>query len=667
VAVVGAFDPSTATLADSSPTSFDPSTAQLADDTDPKPLTVGSAIKGAGDVALTGALNIIPAAVNSAIDLGSRITGNGPNKDTIPEAQLGDSGRNLIQNVLKPRTANGLDVSDEELRGVLDPSGTIPIEKLRAAYKLEGAKSTAQLLKDSGTTAGDIVGNAIDVGGDVANIVPAAGVVKSAGSAAAGLTRTLARGAGTDAAAAMQKRIADAAASGTTLTAGQASGSPVLQYAEGASSKLWGGGPIKKTAAAQSEALGNSVDNIVNNLAPSADVSPTGAGNAINAGATATKTNMRAAEKAAYDKVDSLVPPDTKISIQNTLSKLDELATPTPGAGSTTGTLVSPKIAAMRKSLAADTATSDGQLLAIPGDGQLPYDAVKQLRSAVGANIDHSFAPADPATNGAFKQVYAALSNDMEAGASAVSPEARQAAADASSLYKANSARREFLDTVVDKAGGPEAVYQAATNGTKQGATKIGGVISALDPGQQNLVRATVLDRLGRALPGQQNAAGNAFNSSTFLSNWSKLDPAAKDALFGASGAPKTLRASLDSLAETMSNIRSGTKLQNFSGTAEAAGHAGGLIAAFEGVKHIMNSPHPIKVGAAVAAGLVANNLLARALVNPRTAQWLAMTTKLKSASLLPNAVNQLSHMGKIDPDARDLAAALRGQDGGTQ
>lgn len=469
----------------------------------------------------------------------------------------------------------------------------------------------------------------------------AVGSVPAAASGIASGVRAAVRDAGET-----SGRIADAAASDIPITAGQATGSKTIQAIEGASSKLWGGGSIKATADQQADALGNRVGGIVDNLAPGADVSPTAAGAAINKGASQTVANMKAAEQAAYDKVDSLVPPTTPISVQNATAALDKLAAPTAGAEATTGALVSSKIAQMRENLASD-AEKNG--------GQLPYDAVKQLRSAVGANIDHGFAPADPATNGAFKQVYKALSTDMEAGASAVSPEAKQAAADASSLYRTNSARREFLDTVVDKAGGPEAVYAAATNGTKQGATKIGGVMQSLDEGQQNLVRATVLDRLGKAPAGMQSAAGDTFNPSTYLTNWAKLDPAAKDALFGASGAPKTLRSGLDSLANTMSTIRNSTVFKNPSGTGEAVGHGLGLASLLEGGSHALAG----NFGAIGAAGgaIAGNMILSRALTNPKTVAWLAQTAKMPT-SALPNAVNQLSRIN--DPDASDLAALLR-------
>lgn len=441
-------------------------------------------------------------------------------------------------------------------------------------------------------------------------------------------------------------RIADAQASGTQLTAGQATNSKILQSVEGASSKIWGGGPIKATAEQQADDLSGRVGSIVDNLAAGGDVSPTGAGTAINAGAKQSVANMRAAEQAAYDKVDALVPPKMPVSVSNALGKLDTLAAPTPGAEATTGALVSQKIAAMRDNLAADAAKNDGQL---------PYDAVKQLRSAVGANIDHGFAPADPSTNAAFKQVYGALSDDMSAGASAVSPEAKQAAADASALYKTNSGRREFLDSVVDKAGGPEAVFQAATNGTKQGATKIGGVMNELDPGQQNLVRATVLDRLGKAPAGQQGADGATFNPSTYLTNWSKLAPEAKDAIFGAGGKANSLRSGLDSLSNTMATIRNSTVFKNPSGTGEAVGHGLGLAALLEGGGHLL-AGHPAPLAAAGSA-IAGNAILSRALTNPRTVAWLAQTAKLPT-SALPNAVNQLGKFN--DPDASALAGLLQ-------
>lgn len=504
----------------------------------------------------------------------------------------------------------------------------------------------------------------------------AGGSVVALPSALAAGTRAIVRG-GAAGQAAMQGRIA--AAGETNLTAGQAGGSPFVQYLEGLSSKGWGGGPINKASEAQTESLGAQVNRTIDNLSQGTTPSPTAAGNAINAGAETAKQDMRAAETAAFNKRDALVPPHTPTDVSGTLGTLDKLVTPAPGAEATTGALISPKLIEMRKNLTADMAASaaknappanvnivqapqaDAMAEAVAADkssGSLPYSAVRALRTEVGNQIDWGFAPADPVTNGGLKKVWGALSDDLTNGASAVSPEAKQAASEANTLYAQNQAKREFLNTIVEKNGGPEAVYQAATNGTKEGATKIGGIMQALPPAQQNIVRATVLSRLGRAAPSAQNAEGSAFSPNTFLTNWGKIDPSAKDAMFGASGSPQTLRSGLDSLTDTMSTIRSGTKLRNPSGSGEVVGHGAGAIALWEGLTHAI-AGHPAGLAATVG-GVTANNLLARALTNPRTVNWLAQSTKAP-VSVLPNAVNQLSQMGQKtnDPDVQDLASYL--------
>jgi hypothetical protein len=500
-----------------------------------------------------------------------------------------------------------------------------------------------------------------------------------AGIAGAG-TRALIRG-GAEGQSAMQSRLTDAATTGANLTAGQASGSSTLQYLEGAISKLWGGGPINKAAEGQTASLEDHVNHIVGNLSQGSEVSPTGAGTAIVKGIGDVKTpgtafgNMHAQEKAAYDKLDTLVHPTTPIDMSGTQATLDKLAAPTPGAENTTAALKSSKISSLRDKLRADLEASQepggaaqkpvyvagGNPPALPS-GSLPYSAARAIRSDIGNSIDWGFAPADPATNGALKQVYGSLTGDLKDGASAVSPEAAAAATNANKIYGANQASREALAPIVDKAGGPEAVYQAATNGTKQGATKINQVMGAIGPDQQKIVQATVLSRLGRALPSAQNAEGSAFNSGTFLTNWSKLDPAAKDALFGASGKPGDLRNSLDSLSSTISNIRSGTKLRNPSGTGEAVGHTAGGVALWEGVNHALQGNYLPLAGA--IGGVAANNLMARALTNPSTAKWLARTTAMPKVNV-PNAVNQLNNIAQQtgDPDVKDLASTLTPND----
>jgi hypothetical protein len=163
-------------------------------------------------------------------------------------------------------------------------------------------------------------------------------------------------------------------------------------------------------------------------------------------------------------------------------------------------------------------------------------------------------------------------------------------------------------------------------------------------------------------LPSAQNAEGSAFNANTFLTNWNKLDPAAKNSLFGASGKTGDLRSSLDSLSSTISNVRGGTKLQNPSGSGSVVGHGAGAASVIEGITHAMNGNYlPL---ASAVGGVAANNLVARVLTNPNTAKWLAKTTTMPKGNL-PNAVNQLNNLAQQtgDPDAKELADHLTQKD----
>lgn len=673
MAVVGAFDPSTATLADSAPTSFDPSTARLVDDTPaPPPETAGRVAGLTARAAIGGVAELPDTVLKLAQPTATAMRMAGPIAHAIrqklgwdpadptpppnqsPAAPPVEHKPTLDDFVHPEKWSDAAKYFADKVLGTPQPQTpgervySKAVEALPSAALTPEAPVMGALSAGAGGAASQTVA---ENGGSPLQQTLAGLAVGSVPALASGTVqgaRALVRNQGETAA-----RLADAAANDTQLTAGQATGSKFLQRVEGASSKVWGGAPINHVADAQTENLGGHIDNVVKNLANGGEVSPTAAGAAINAGAATTKANMRAAEKAAYDKVDQLVPPQSPVSVSGTLAKLDTLSTPTAGAEATTSALISPKIKAMRENLQADIEKNGGT--------SVPYSAATDLRTHLGNSIDWGFAPSNPVENAALKQVHGALKGDIDAGASAISPEAKQAVTDARTLYGANQDRRDFLNSIVDKAGGPEAVYAAATNGTKQGATKIGGVMSALDPGQQNLVRATVINRLGKAMPGMQNSEGDAFNPSTFLTNWNKLDPAAKDALFGAKGPTNQLRRGLDSFANTTSTIRNSTLYKNPSGTAAAAGHGYGLLALLgEGGAALAGHPHAL-VG--TGGAIVGNNVLARALTNPKVVSWLASSAKLPT-SALPNAINQLTQMGKVDPDARDLAAHLQQQGG---
>ena len=266
-------------------------------------------------------------------------------------------------------------------------------------------------------------------------------------------------------------------------------------------------------------------------------------------------------------------------------------------------------------------------------DGKLPYEAVKKLRSLVGAEIDNPSIVSD-VPRSKWKAVYAALSDDLKTAADQSGPQARNAYNRANAYYSAGASRIDALARVVDKNGGPEAVFNAATSGTKDGATTLRTVMQSLKPDEQKVLASTVIRRLGKATPGQQNAAGDEFSMSTFLTNWNKLSPQAKGALFDRFG--KGFRDDMDAVARMAANVRQGSKVfANPSGTATAGA---GLTAAGTFIGSLLTG-HP-GVAAVTAGGAATANLTARLMTNPVFVRFLRRSIDVPRSGMTVNAAN---------------------------
>ena len=274
-----AFDPSSAT-----PVGFDPSTAMLADDSDASPPETAGRVAGLGARALmTGGAGL------------AGLIGRGAATMINPAGAIADATTQAIAPAPAPSDQNPPQLSDfvhpakwqqaaeyfagkaADAAGLPTPAtsaervysaaaSALPYAALAPEAPIAGALSAA-----GGGAASQATAEA--GGGPVAQTLAglAGGGLPMAGAGAAGLTRTLTRGAGADAAAAVQSRLANAEAAGVNLTAGQATGSRTLQTVESASGRLWGGGPIKANAEAQTAGLDSHVNNIVDNLSGGTD------------------------------------------------------------------------------------------------------------------------------------------------------------------------------------------------------------------------------------------------------------------------------------------------------------------------------------------------------------------------------------------------------------
>ena len=103
---------------------------------------------------------------------------------------------------------------------------------------------------------------------------------------------------------------------------------------------------------------------------------------------------------------------------------------------------------------------------------------------------------------------------------------------------------------------------------------------------------------MGRPPTGQQNAAGDAFSPSAFLTNWNKLDPQSRALLL-----PQEARLELEKLAQVAERVREGNAERTTSNT----GTAGWVATLFLGGVTDLGT---------TAGVLVGTNLSARALTS---------------------------------------------------
>lgn len=429
--------------------------------------------------------------------------------------------------------------------------------------------------------------------------------------------------------------LADFAAVGARPSVGQATGN---RRTQGLESLLSGAptstGRMATFAEGQANDIGQGLQARANTLYPNASAER--AGLAVDRGVQGFTGNVKAQRNALYAKADQLIPQGSISPLQQTWNALRDLTRPNPGAPATTAAMVNPKIAGLFKTVGEDLARNGGK--------GLPYETVKDIRSRIGRELS-DFALTTDKPTAEYKRLYAALSQDMEAAAKAAGPAAEAAAKRANNYFRASQQRLEVLERVVDKAGGPERIYQAALSGTKDGATTLRAVMRSLPKESQQALTAAVIKRLGLATKGNQNAEGSQFSAQTFLTNWNGLSAEARGALFGPHQQTNAkFVADMDKIARVADRIRTGSKVfANPSGTANRAAalsywlSLAGAAGTGQG-----------QVAATIAAGGIGANGVARAMTNPRFVNWLARSTDMPT-SVLPQQALVLKRIAAED------------------
>ncbi len=439
----------------------------------------------------------------------------------------------------------------------------------------------------------------------------------------------------------MRNRLADFEALGATPSVGQASGNPLLQGAENLLAQApTSAGVMARAAERQSSDISSGLSKMAGDLYRS----PSGerAGREIERGVDTFSRNVGAQKRALYWQADRFIPESTPVGLSNTMQAVQKLTTPNPGAAATTGSMVNPRIAALQQNLATDLQG---------GNGQIPYSALKRIRTDIGEQIsDYSLSPETPTRE--LKQLYAALSRDMEVAAQSQGPQAVAAAKRANNFTRAAADRIEQVERVIDRNGGPEKVYSALMASAKDGGTTIRAVMQSLPGESQKAVTAAAIKRLGRANAGAQDAAGDVFSARTFLTNWDNVSTEARRALFDRYG--KGFSEQVDRIAKVADMIDKGAGVfKNPPGTAKSA------FALTYGASLVGSLFTGGTIPLLLAGG--GANVAARWLTNPKTVKMLANATTLPK-SQIPAFINYVAQEGRKtgDTDMQALAEVLR-------
>lgn len=238
---------------------------------------------------------------------------------------------------------------------------------------------------------------------------------------------------------------------------------------------------------------------------------------------------------------------------------------------------------------------------------------------------------------GALQRLEAALTDDILRSATNIAgPRAAHALRRVDTFYRAGMQRisRALNPFIATQGTGMSAYQRILTMASERGGANTAALQSlkrTLRPDEWRQVAATIINELGSPSPGAVGAVQQgAFSVANFVTNWNKLSPQGRRALFGSIGgggqAADDLARQLDTLARVADYQKGVEALANSSrsgvhgsGFATIGGIGAGLAAAATG---------NIAPLAGVLAGLGALRLTGEMLTNPGFVRWLASAPK---------------------------------------
>jgi hypothetical protein len=286
-------------------------------------------------------------------------------------------------------------------------------------------------------------------------------------------------------------------------------------------------------------------------------------------------------------------------------------------------------------------------IIADAGEGGIDFQSLRQVRTAIGRDLDNPFTQSG-AENAARKRIYGALSEDLASVAEQVSPQAAKMLKTADRYTRIYETQYRQTMNKIMKYDAEEKAYNFALGGAEYGGSMLKKLKTLFQPEEWDTVSASVLNKLGKATAGQQDELGDVFSINTFLTNWNKLAPEAKEVLFNTKGNKETYRA-LNQLTGLMSKLKEVGRSANTSNTAGAintmvmlqglGGASAGLMAGDGDLSSIAS----YSIGAVLAP-----KYAAKLITSPKFIEWLATPVE-QGISSIPAHIARLTALANED------------------
>lgn len=273
----------------------------------------------------------------------------------------------------------------------------------------------------------------------------------------------------------------------------------------------------------------------------------------------------------------------------------------------------------------------------------LTVDSVKALRSRIGASLDDPALLSRDLEESDRRQLYDALTKDIEQAANHTGDKAARAWRRANDYWRAGRTRIDDYLNPIFRANTGDNIYRNIFGATDKKLATLSPqramvLMRSLPDEVAAKVRGEVIARLGESSP----AKGGGFSPDVFVTNWNRLPERSKRALF----ADSVTRDQLEALGRYSDQLKALSKDRNFSNTAHHVALygvlSGSLFPAFLG---------NFLPAAGFAASIPAARVSAKLMNNPKFIEWLASTSGSASDAALKRNVARLVAIYFAHPD----------------